>query len=1151
MLSKNTCCVNNQSVCTNILQEDNEHNPYGFDKFRQSTYRRALEKEAEKQLMSTDTLQTPSLTDNVLSLNTKTENVTLKSVTERQNILSAHFANEMPNLTNIQQQQVTELICKYHDRFYMKGDPLSQMKTTPYKIHLKEDTPIKMQCRPIPYSKQKATVEALVDMLKKGVIVPSSSAWASPIVPTWKPTGAIRICVDYRSLNKVTTPEIYPLPRCYDLIDEMGALKPKYFTKMDMVNGFWQIPCHKDTQPITAFICPQGLFEFTRCPFGHINSPTTFQKVMQSILHNLDAKNRIKFYIDDVLICSETFEEHLDLVERVLQRFREANVVVEMKKCDFFGTNTTYLGHIMSQDGVRKQQTKYAVIKNYPPPARVVELQRFLGLVNYHRRFIRNFATIAKPLYALLRKQNSFDWTTKCQEAFEKLKQVYLTDDILSYPDFAKPFIIESDASTAGLGGVLGQYDERNILKPIAFVSRSLTPAEKNYCPTELEMLAAVWCLNQFRVYVLGHQVTVLTDHSALVHIIKKPCTNARIHRWSLLLAEYNPTFAYKKGKLNVIADALSRIPDCLKYTEIVQTYKSDGQKVFKLKDDPEEMIEDRLSPTVNTLQLHTNTQHTEWCNVGMQETMQITPTEFIDTDVVQEICATEENELASDLYLPPNSNLEQLWQAVANAQKEDHVTSEIHRYIREPNADIPLTRLGLWVQSNKHRLIYDAQTDAIFFKHDNNRKLLIVPQQHKHLIMADAHDMNAHPAKERMQNKILMHFWWSGMSGDIKKYTSACKICAARQGQGLKRKPQMTAHEIVPKPFYKIAADILKIAPSRTGSKYVLVVIDTYTKYPEVYVIQNQTAHTIERCFADFFARWWKPYILVTDNGPQFKAIQMQKLCQRYAVKHIRTSTYHPQSDPAEIFHRWLLSAIAKLPNVKDWDHHLPDILLAYRTTPHTATGIAPMLLARHEDPPPIPSNLFSRAVAESVVLLQNTQPATQAVYDTAKQTAQHNLEKAKQARKAYYDKHKGPDPQIEVGMRVWRFAPGIKKGSNYKVSKPFLGPFRVVQITQNGVARLRRVDQPLVHVDSCPLAKLTKCSDEIPDGTFWDGRSWKSFKPNDISVPTKIAINDEWKYIQTRTQAKQTETGATQQPNNSEQTQSGSPSKKASIRQ
>ena len=393
-------------------------------------------------------------------------------------------------------------------------------------------------------------------MLQQGLIRESYSPWNSPVVIVTKKDGSARFCVDYRKINNITITDAHPLPRIDELLEKFR--KGRWFTSIDLASGYWQVEMNHDDKDKTAFTCHLGLYEFNVMPFGLKNAPPTFQRLMNKVLKEyLD--DFVIVYIDDILIYSKTYEEHLEHLEKVFERLREANLMIKLKKCKFCMPNVEFLGHIVGRDGLQPDPTKIDKMRNLKPPVDLTTLRGALGLFSYYRKFVKGFSTVAKPMTELLRKDEPFIWNEKRQRAFDILKEKLTTAPILGYPDYEKPFILFTDASGKGLGAVLSQkQNDKEVV--IAYASRSLNKAEQNYPITELEALAVVWAINHFHKNLILRRFTVITDHSALTTLMKTQEPKGRRARWIMKLQEYDFDIKHRSGKKNSNADALSRL---------------------------------------------------------------------------------------------------------------------------------------------------------------------------------------------------------------------------------------------------------------------------------------------------------------------------------------------------------------------------------------------------------------------------------------------------------------------------------------------------------------------------------------------------------------------------------------------------------------
>ena len=395
-------------------------------------------------------------------------------------------------------------------------------------------------------------------MLDNGVIVPSHSPWASPIVLVAKKDGTTRFCVDYRRLNAITKMDVYPLPRIDNSLDLLAG--NSYFSTLDLASGYWQVGMSKESQEKTAFATSSGLYEFTVMPFGLCNAPATFQRLMESVLAGV-VREKCLIYLDDVLVMGSTFTEHLDNFRVVFTCLSNAGLKLKPTKCKLVHEEVEYLGYVVSSGGITVDPKKTSAIDNFPAPTDLKSLRSFLGLTSYYCRFVPNYSVVAQPLYRLTCKDMPYQWTAECAEAFMQLKKALIKAPVLAYPCFEEDFLLETDASGEGLGSVLSQRQKDNTIQPLAFASRTLQPHEKNYGISELEGLGVVWAVKHFRHYLYGHHCTVFTDHEALKSLLHTPHPSGKLARWGMALQELDLEIKYHPGRGNQKADALSRYP--------------------------------------------------------------------------------------------------------------------------------------------------------------------------------------------------------------------------------------------------------------------------------------------------------------------------------------------------------------------------------------------------------------------------------------------------------------------------------------------------------------------------------------------------------------------------------------------------------------
>ncbi|PIK56379.1 hypothetical protein BSL78_06753 [Apostichopus japonicus] len=393
-------------------------------------------------------------------------------------------------------------------------------------------------------------------MLDNDIIEPSSSEWSSPCILIPKPDGTYRLVADMRAVNEKSKTDSYPIPRIDDCIDKIG--NAKFVSKFDLLKGYWQVPLTEHAKEITAFCTPFGLYQYKVMPFGLKNAPATFQRMVNQIVMEIDG---CEAYVDDLIVYSQTWEQHMSQLRQLFQKLSEAKLTVNLTKSEFCHASVTYLGHVVGQGQVKPLKAKVEAIEQYPAPTNKKALMRFLGMVGYYRKFCPNFSDIASPLTDLLKKNVTFRWTDECERAFHKIKSILMGSPILAAPNFHKQFKLAVDASDIGCGSVVLQEGEDQVDHPICYYSKKFDKHQRNYSTIEKECLALLLSLQHFDVYLhtTVYPVLVFTDHNPLTFIHRMKNKNQRLMRWSLTLQEYNLDVRHIKGKDNVMADALSR----------------------------------------------------------------------------------------------------------------------------------------------------------------------------------------------------------------------------------------------------------------------------------------------------------------------------------------------------------------------------------------------------------------------------------------------------------------------------------------------------------------------------------------------------------------------------------------------------------------
>lgn len=482
------------------------------------------------------------------------------------------------DLASAQQEQLRNLIEELKKTI---GSGLGRTDMLKHSIDTADSKPIHQRQYNFSPVIKKAIEKELDEMLAMDVVEPSHSSWCSPVLIVKKPNGDNRLCLDSRLLNRVTKRDTYPLPRVSNIIDNLR--NARFLSTIDLKSAFWQIPLEEESKQKTAFaIAGRGLFHFKVMPFGLINASQTQQRLMDVLFHA--EEDKVWAYLDDIVICSTTFEEHTMLLRKVMLVLKSANLTINVDKCKFARPSLRYLGYIIDKDGLRTDPEKVEAIINFPRPTTFTELKRFIGLASWYRRFVKDFSDVAAPLHDLTKgkKSKKFVWTKEAEVAWLKLKTLLTSTPVMTCPDYTKPFVIQCDASSTGIGAVLCQKTDE-IDQPVAYLSRKLNEREAKYSASERELLSVVYAVEKFRPYVDGTRFTVLTDHSALLWLHKMKDPHGRLARWAMKLQQFEFDIIHRPGKCHTVPDALSRgalTPNCeVDIIEILDSHKDSWYK--------------------------------------------------------------------------------------------------------------------------------------------------------------------------------------------------------------------------------------------------------------------------------------------------------------------------------------------------------------------------------------------------------------------------------------------------------------------------------------------------------------------------------------------------------------------------------------------
>ena len=864
-------------------------------------------------------------------------------------------------LTCDQQARLIDVIYSHTEFFSLFDGDLGFCDVLKHSIPTTTDKPVYLPHRQIPVQLQSEVRKCLNNWLKQGIIRPSKSPYASQVVIVRKKTGEIRLCVDFRKLNAISIRDSFPLPRVEEALQAVQAAV--WFSSFDLAQGYLQMAMEQEDIEKTAFRAgSSGLYEFTRMPFGLTNAGASFCRLMEMCIGDQQYVTLL-FYLDDICIFAETADQMLDRIEFVFSRLKEFNLKIKPKKSHFFQTSVTFLGHILSADGISPNPEKVAKIKDWPTPKTPKEVHSFVGLASYYRRFIPNFAKWAGPLHALIvpasfkqkirrgemKKSDlpEFQWTPACQEGFDQLKKALTEAPVLAYPDYSKPFILETDASVKGLGAVLSQKRDDNEIRVIAYASRSLRPSEKSmrdYSLAKIELMALKWSVcDKFKDYLLWSKFTVFTDNNPLCYIKSSKLGAAQI-RWLSELALYDFDIVYRTGKSNLVADALSHRQEVEEEIEREVLPESNDEEWIAVSYQVEEQGGRISSMEFNQVisELVGGTK----IDKKLKDRIQV-------TDVAKEKLNGNTIEVATGMVSLFDSITPK---EMAEFQRQDNQIAPIFAYVKQ---DQKPSKKATYQIRSKLACKLALQWDRLILKQGVLHRLyifneieyhqLVLPQRYHRKVLTALHDHMGHQGIDRTLDFLRERVYWPSMAKDAQDWVTNCHRCQIARGDYNQPKPKI-GHLEAHNPLDLVCLDFTKIDPSKTGKENVLVITDAFTKFSLAVCTPNQTAKTVAKVLIEkWFHVYGVPTRIHSDQGRCFDSNIIKALCKMYGVEQSFTSPYNPRGNAfCERFNRTLFGLLKTLKSEEkaDWPSHLPALVFAYNATPHASTGYQPYQL-------------------------------------------------------------------------------------------------------------------------------------------------------------------------------------------------------------
>ena len=950
-------------------------------------------------------------------------------------------------ITDEDRSNFKELCNKYTDIFSRSSEDIGHTPLLKMDIDTGDSPPVCQRPYSLPLKHVEWVTKELEILEKAGVISRSVSPWASPIVivPKKSEPGEPprrRMCVDYRVLNSLLPPvnkahskakgilTLVPLPK----IDEIYAqLKgSKVYSAIDMRSGYFHLGLSNDAKPKTAFVPggPHGAkYEFNRCPFGLSQAPAYFQRLVHEVLKGITFAFG---YLDDILIFSPDNKTHLEHLEVVFQRLKEADLKLKASKCNFFKKHIQYLGHLVSGEGIEPLPEKLEAVRKMPPPTTPKEVRQFLGLVGYYRKFVPKFADIARPLTNLTKLDIPYEWTTRCQEAFEFLKEMLLKEPILKYPDPSKPYTLFTDASKFAWACVLTQEYEhefdgkkRKILHPITYMSGLFKGSQVNWATLTKEAYAIYVSIKKLDHYIQDAEVTLRSDHLPLKSFLQKNTLNTKVNNWAIDITSRcrNIQFEYIKGIKNTLADTMSRLIEIT--PEIEQEPEPPGQEFGYDIFETSEPIE-TTTHYINELKEEIQIKH-----------------EAIPDDLFPIVDLTE-------------SQLEDI------QMKDKFIKNIVNRLVAKQQPE------------GKPYYLEGKLPKKYIYDNKQRFEVTVVSPNCAPLLLNLAHDQLGHNGTARTYMLLKRTYYWKGMKTDISNYVKQCKLC---QKQNILPVKYVSGHFSAPMaPMEFISMDLIgDFTPSSKGNKYALTVICMLTGYTFCIPIPSKKASDVITAYIDnVYSKFGGSKKILSDNGTEFKNQLFEKIAKELGVEFkCYTAPYHPQSNGRiEGFHHFLKSCMTKhISTTMEWDQVVHLATAAYNFFPNEHSKESPFFLMFGRDPRVPLNTLLTPKIRymgteENILSLE----ALQRIYHLVAENLKIAKERLHKNQQAYPTKLKTEDMVMIKTHAEGQFQPIYKgyyrifKGNQVQVIPVEGGKPHLVHITD--VKYIMPVDSIIPHL-------------------------------------------------------------------------------------
>ena len=1004
---------------------------------------------------------------------------------------------------------VLDIVRLYRNTFVVNNESTGFTDYMPFTINTGNAYPISQRPYRLPVAYENEVNSQLEAMQRDNIISLSKSPWASPMVVVKKKDNSLRLCVDYRKLNAVTEGDSFPLPSIEELL--LKVRNSKYFSTLDLKSGYHQVAVALEDRPKTAFIIGDKLFEYNTLPYGVKNAPSHFSRLMSSILSSIIG-SAVLIYLDDIVILGNTVEEHASNLIRVLEILKKYNLKCNLRKCKFFQSHVEFLGHVISSDDIQPVHDKVESIRNFPVPKNAKEVNSFLGLCSYYRKFINKFAEISRPLDHL-RKTEKFMWNSECQLAFDKLRDILSSDDMLTYPRFDRPFLVTCDASAVAIGGVVSQLDDDGTERPISFCSRALKGAEVRYSSLDREALAIKYVLERHRYFLLGHDIKIKSDHQPLKYLFLKGDLSNRQARWIDSLLEFQIVdFAYITGRSNRVADALSR--------GVVAAHthtRRGGEKRYTRTSSPAAAREgEREEMVVSALtRAQTRANSSNVVNQCIFDEEIVSPPSRLLTHVNNQSSVDEQIVSPSSRLVSKSSNLadssrrcvssvrgkrspnDQVtpstsWQSgsehstMNNDSETDCTTSsanvcmsgapmnvreiewDVVHLIQSQDRDPIWSKVKKYVENNslpfpdgvripKEQFVVENGVLYVLTRdkgtdHSHMRTVLTPEFARLALELVHCCTLTGHMGLAKTLKRAKANFYWPGMDRDVKQFIEKCDMCIRFKGHHV-LVPPARQWPIAQEKFYRVHMDLVGPLPTSVcGNRFICVITDALTRYTFTDVLPDKRALTVARSFVKFINSFGCPHELITDQGKEFNNQLLEEVNKLYNISHNYVVAYRPSANGlVESKNKQIINILKMLvaDSPLDWPNQLQAATTALNTAYNRAIGDNPHFLVYGQDIR-YPFDTFVNRGKKPFYNIEAYRDYLMETNHHVFKLVKHMLKRSAEVNQKEYDiRFSTRESPIKEGDRVY-----VKRMQmNTKLDSRFIGPFRVLEASSDKV--------------------------------------------------------------------------------------------------